>query len=291
MNSYTPIRATSDGMFRFNQPIRRLLVLRAYFDDSGTHGDSSAVVWAGFMGTDTEWTEFEKDWAVLLTREGLDTFHMWDLSHVDGQCQSIEWTQGRRDFVIREFREVLARRNIVGIGAVVRLDDWNEVVQKGSWLEQRLGSPNYFAFEKAIQIALGLAQSAAAVSGLAEKVSFFFDMREQEAVKNWDIAKQYSEEARWAPWYQGIAFVSMKDTLPLQAADMLAYETYQLEVDRSEQGSSAALRAHMQALLRAVPAHGTYHDAQALRILVRDIYEHERPDLLAEFDASQGQRS
>ncbi|HEV2333026.1 MAG TPA: DUF3800 domain-containing protein [Gammaproteobacteria bacterium] len=265
-------------------------MLKAYFDDSGIHGGSKAALWAGFMGVAEEWAQMEKEWAALLSRENLRSFHMWDLSHFDGQCQSIEWTQGKRDWVIREFREILSHRNIIGIVAVIRVDDWNEVVKPGSYLEQKLVSPIYLAFELAMQSALNRAKIAADMTGIVEKVSFFFDLREKQASINWDIAKQYGEHERWKPWFQGISFASVEDTLPLQAADMLAYETYLLERERNKIGNHATLRAHLEALLRSVPVEGTYYDAQALRVLCRAILEYERPDLLAEFDASQENR-
>jgi hypothetical protein len=42
-------------------------MLLAYFDDSGTHGNSEIVVMAGFVGTEEQWKIFEKAWSKKLS--------------------------------------------------------------------------------------------------------------------------------------------------------------------------------------------------------------------------------
>ena len=43
-----------------------LLMLRAYFDDSGSHADSEIVTIGGLVGTVAQWTEFDDRWKALL---------------------------------------------------------------------------------------------------------------------------------------------------------------------------------------------------------------------------------
>src|ERR1700730_2485527 len=58
-----------------------IIVLSAYFDDSGTNGDSEIVVMAGFIGTAEQWKPFDEAWAAKLTepllgKPTLSRFHM-----------------------------------------------------------------------------------------------------------------------------------------------------------------------------------------------------------------------
>jgi hypothetical protein len=56
-------------------------VIGAFFDDSGTHGDSSLVAMGGLLGTDPQWDEFVERWAEILKapvpdKPPLPQFHM-----------------------------------------------------------------------------------------------------------------------------------------------------------------------------------------------------------------------
>jgi hypothetical protein len=56
-------------------------MLGAFFDDSGTHAGSPAVVIGGLLGTDDQWDAFEKVWterlaAPLRNRPPLKEFHL-----------------------------------------------------------------------------------------------------------------------------------------------------------------------------------------------------------------------
>jgi hypothetical protein len=256
---------------------RHIVVLKAYFDDSGTHAGSPAVIWAGFMAHIDEWTTLEDEWLALLRREKLTHMHMADLANSRGQFDL--WSEARRDALTYEFRQIIQARNIIGIGAVVRSAAWTEVIA-GTWLEDRLYSPVLFAFEHAIQQALHWAEAANLQTGISEKIDFVFDLREQDAAKGLKLANSYGEAEQWAPWFRGAKFMKMREVIPLQAADMLAFETYRLE-DSRKCGSQDKLRAHMKALLEGVPIYGQYYDANALRTLGRQITERERPDLLS----------
>jgi hypothetical protein len=44
------------------------VILRAYFDDSGTHTNSEVTVMGGLIGTVEQWERFERHWAAKLER-------------------------------------------------------------------------------------------------------------------------------------------------------------------------------------------------------------------------------
>ena len=262
---HTPIRASLHDLRKLDQR-HSVLVLRAYFDDSGTHNGSPACVWGGFMGHVDEWDEIEDGWSALLKREGLASFHMAEIENACGQCDM--WPRARRDSVIHDFRQVLAGRNIIGIASVTWSSGWEQAA-RGTWIEDRYISPSLFTFEHVIQQALHWAYSAEIQSDISEKVDFVFDLREQEAARGLDAANTYSDAGPFSPWFSSAVFRRMKETIPLQAADLIAYETFRLGCEQSagHEVSPSDLRAHMYALLRDVPCYGQYYNAEAFRIL------------------------
>jgi hypothetical protein len=266
------------GLLDYDISRRQILVLKAYFDDSGTHDSSKAVVWAGFMATEDQWTAFEDKWTALLKREGLKTFHMTEVHNCLGQC--LDWSRARSDSVIHDFRQVIAEMDVVGIGSVVRTDDWAEVVAPHPWLVERLVSPIHLAWEHTVQQALHWAQRRAEAGMPPEKVAMIFDLKQSEAARCIDVEGMYRKDQPWFDWFNGAAFFAMQDHLPLQAADMLAWETYTLEKERHSQGGEPDLRPHFKAMIRDVPLHGQFYDSEALRTLVSQIATRERPDLM-----------
>jgi hypothetical protein len=43
-------------------------MLRAYFDDSGTHASSEVILIGGLIGTIAQWDQFEAAWAAKLAQ-------------------------------------------------------------------------------------------------------------------------------------------------------------------------------------------------------------------------------
>ena len=281
---YTPIGEFARGFSHILKPQRRLIVvLRAYFDDSGTHAGSKVLVLAGFMGSPDEWSKFEDEWADILKKEGIKSFHARDFHGGYGQCK--DWPLTRRELVRGDLRRVLAARNIIGIGATVRVDDWESSASPA--IKDRYISPLYLAFEHCIQQTLHWAQCATdQQTGEIEKVSFFFDSFNREVARCFDIGKAYEHGWIRSDWFEGIAFGQTDRMLPLQAADMLAHETYRLEHGRLTSGTEPTLSPHLKALLEDLPIHGQYYDREALTILASQMVHRQPHDLLVPPDAA-----
>jgi hypothetical protein len=52
----------------------------AYFDESGTHATSEALIVAGYIASIEQWAQFESDWKQLLLDVGVDALHMRDFN-------------------------------------------------------------------------------------------------------------------------------------------------------------------------------------------------------------------
>ena len=65
-------------MNRINFPLMTTIELKAFVDESGTHGSGLTVI-AGWLGYADRWTEFELKWNSILIRHGLRYIHAIDL--------------------------------------------------------------------------------------------------------------------------------------------------------------------------------------------------------------------
>jgi hypothetical protein len=103
-----------------------MVVLKAYFDDSGEEIDPAHKVCslAGYIGDAKAWRRFEKEWPKALKEQNIEYFHSADLNaHVDiykhlrgqeAQKKSIHQAMGGA---------IKASRFRAGICSVIRLDD------------------------------------------------------------------------------------------------------------------------------------------------------------------------
>lgn len=262
-----------------------LLVLRAYFDDSGTHGGSEVVVWAGFMATCEEWGAIEEEWDALLRRYEITSFHATDVGHAERECEG--WGINKREAAFLEFSRLLTSRNVAGISSVVRRSDWNAVPDPG--IRSLFPQPSHLTFEHCMQQALNLAQGASLVTGKIEKVSLYFDCgaaSNREGAVGYDLARQYKSSWVVSPWFDQLGFRSVTDTIPLQAADLLAYETFRLEAARVNRSgaSDEPLRRPLEILLESPAVRGQRYDVATLKVLADEIAWGFPPDLLAPFE-------
>jgi hypothetical protein len=63
-------------------------LLRAYFDESGIHGQPGVTVIGGFVGSHAAWRVMESRWQEILRNYGIKYFHMADAISQEGEFQS-----------------------------------------------------------------------------------------------------------------------------------------------------------------------------------------------------------
>jgi len=94
------------------------MILTAYYDESGTHGDSPLTVLAGFVGYANDWVDFELEWKKILKKYSITHVHAKHLFHRQGQYR--QWTDEQiyecfvdLIYVIQEKRRIFASKTIL----------------------------------------------------------------------------------------------------------------------------------------------------------------------------------
>ena len=70
-----------------------MAMFTAYFDESGTHGDSSNVVMGGYIAEVVQWTEFAREWSRMKAEEDVEIFHRVEMEHFRGEFEN--WSRER----------------------------------------------------------------------------------------------------------------------------------------------------------------------------------------------------
>jgi hypothetical protein len=204
----------------------------AFVDDSGSGGDSPYYVLGGYVGHVPEWNSFVTAWqGVLDLTPRLEYFKMSEAESLKGQF--LGFSADVRTSRLAEFIDVILQHDLFEWSVAISEADYREVLLPT--LLPAFRSPYYFAFIGMVTALSGRYRW----SGSDEIVDFVFDEQEGMDRKALGI---YQSFKTWFPhWRLGkVAHRSDRDFLPLQAADLISWQTRRFMC--STEGTRAELR-------------------------------------------------
>lgn len=178
----------------------------AYFDDSGHPNDQDVVLVAGFVSTKEQWHLFERDWRQVLDPLGIDVFHMADFEG------SPRWSRFQKDVTVERLARTVATRAQFLIAHVVPMAAYRTINEEYAF-EQEIGAPYALAARTA---ARSLNEWKARQPGRDEVLLVF----EHGSKHKGDFIEVMKRDGLPTPSF------AAKECLPLQAADFLAWETF-----------------------------------------------------------------
>jgi hypothetical protein len=110
-----------------------LLILRAYFDDSGTHSGSDVAVMGGLIGTSEQWERFELAWAEKLANplpeSGKPPLRMFHLGACNARADEFAgYRDAEQDAVIHDFRQIIINARLTSLAMAMDKQAWDELV-------------------------------------------------------------------------------------------------------------------------------------------------------------------
>lgn len=214
-------------------------MLKAYFDESGFDGPVFTL--CGFVATEELWKSLESDWKALLDRPckyDIETKNPICPSSLAKICRPLEYLhaqemdgmgQGRfrrigqenRTYLIDASIDLIIKSGIVGVGTGVVIDAYNTFPDH---VKEVTRSPYLMCMR---YILSEVAKKSGMFIGEDEDIAYIFEDQPVWELKAHELYTGLRTEFQREYRMGTIAFGSKRKFKPLQAADRLAYETYQ----------------------------------------------------------------
>jgi hypothetical protein len=202
-------------------------MLTAYFDDSGTSPNEDVAVVAGYIGSKAQWDRFKVAWQLVLDEFGVNVMHRADLENFEGEFKG--WSPTRRTWFVKKSQKIIKKpaHTYVPIGSAVIKADFDEIIPKR--LKEHVGGHYGWCVTEALVLANHWAQKAKH----KEPIEWVFEAGTKGSVKvNEMFNRLYAiPDARDRLRIHGWSFRG-KCILPLQAADVAAYEVYKFVLNQ-----------------------------------------------------------
>jgi len=248
--------------------------LAAYFDASGSEPQSSVWTVGGRIGTVAEWSELNIAWQKMLdeapfradVEQHKRVFHAADLEYREATYSG--WTEAEKQSFQDEAYSIIEQfPSFTAISSSLIKADWESL---GLQLDTvRDGHPGNF-FVHVILDALSNIRKWADAEAYDGPIQYYFEAGDigmgnvQDALKRIDSDPKRRQPYRMEGWhFEG------KQLLPLQAADIWAYESYKQMLNRIVAGQLRKRRYPFNRLWqeRYTP-YNTYADRERLEGLI-----------------------
>lgn len=210
--------------------------LSAYFDESGTDRRSSVAVVAGLIAPPRQWERLTVEWQRILDDEELPDFHMKHYIACQGHFLDKEhWTKERKDRLMRRLVSLMVRRVTHRCWAALVMDDFRRIVKEDKT-------------KLAPHAAVAMSCTSALLTLALERdlyIPYVFD----QGVENERVFRGFEKLQQRKQFRIGLLSKGdRKKCLPLQAADLHAYEVRKYFADQA--AGTPRLRKSFKELLR-----------------------------------------
>jgi hypothetical protein len=240
-----------------------MAMFTGYFDESGTHGDSKVLCVAGLISTVEQWTEFQREWREALDDAGVSYFRM---ALFENRLKDFaDWDNAKRHRVLRRLTGIIKRRVYFGVGRAVLVSDFHEAFEGRH--KYYYGEPYRFCSFMSM-LGIGAWQDK---HDRHDLIPYVF---EKGAHGSSNLTRFFSwisgnPEIKQRARLSSLTFADKKEVLPLQAADLVAYEFYKGLLNDKVLGGKRPTRKSIK-LLRGLPLNFGYFNKERLSNMAAD---------------------
>jgi hypothetical protein len=203
-----------------------MLMLNTYLDETGHSKDElqKFVGMAGLIAPEAYWTYLEGEWKGILRFFNIPYFHMKEFAHSEGVFKGWKGDEPRRRDLYGVLLKTITLAEARPIGSIVPMDIFRKLTkeQQGFFTD-----PYYLCFQGCITYL----EEYLKVVSREETIALI--MSEQMEFKNFaqELFDFIRREFEFAQRIDSPVFRDMRRIVPLQAADIVAFELY-MEYER-----------------------------------------------------------
>ena len=189
--------------------------VRAYIDESGTHDGSNVTTVAVILSRPTLWEEWSKRWNQ--TKAPIKVFHSVECANLRGAFKG--WTASDRDRYVAKLLPIIGEFDFIGHLTGIDNRDVDRLASKTPRVRQEISSPYMICLQMALHRTLDYLNEL----GVDDRISFVHEDNDFQAEAhrcfNWmKVLPEYAGRST------SLMLAPKKEAVPLQAADIFAYE-------------------------------------------------------------------
>jgi hypothetical protein len=190
-----------------------------YVDESGTHDGSPVMCVGGYIFSSERAIRLSKAWQRILDKYQLPYFRM-SLCAPGKAPPFDKLNDNERIALVKELINVITNNMALGFAVSVSEEEFNRLVPE----DRRIPGPYAFCLRQCLVFAYSWIEQ----NNLADKMAFFFEAghRDQSRANEMMNRMASSPVIKDRYRYVGHAFADKKEMLPLQAADLLAWQWF-----------------------------------------------------------------
>ena len=192
-----------------------MFVLTIYCDDSGTDHRNRAAVVAGYIGQVRQWEKLEKEWRNLLRDFGVSRMRRADLEAFKGEFK--DWDKDRRIRFLKSAHLLIREYTKIPIGSAVIKEDFDAILHANT--REQFGG----VYGWCIQDCVAAVRKWCEGHHYTAPIQWVFEAGTDGHGQVHKMFAEISERKEWQ--IAGWSFQN-KDIVPLQCADVLAYEMF-----------------------------------------------------------------
>lgn len=210
-------------------------MLQAYIDDSGTHLDSPYCLVAGYWGGTSQWVKFEREWGKVLRDYDVPEFHAKKYWAKDDKHERVGsyrgWDEKRHKQFLFRLLTIIGAHKLYPFAHGIQREEWNKQADWqrrafcGGSVDNAPDNPMFMALQTSVMRIIRHCHPGV-------PMHFVFDSNQHTdkwAAICYGQIKAVCIAAK-DPLARNLGEITFADSalaLPLQAADLLAYEAYQ----------------------------------------------------------------
>lgn len=241
-----------------------MATLTMYIDESYSHPPKPLIYTiAGYISQEWRWRTFESEWNSALSAEGLDYFHMVELAQ--GKHIYAKWEERKRRKFLRNLHRIIHKNTLADFAMSVVVADYDNVITPD--IRYGFGEPHVFAAIGCLKgVSVWLNHSKLSKR---ERIFYVFEKGSIHDSTLQLVFDRYFNDEKQSETYRigGCAFHDKKELMPLQAADVLAYENMLEMRRRVDPSNERKPRASMLNLERPASDWGYFGKAELLELL------------------------